>query len=347
MLALNVNLWVYFAFTIIGTFSIFGLAFAYIADTTTVQERSKWYGLLLVAVYLALILGAIPSLFLSRRAVCICAGVSCFFVLAYVIMYLPESLHAEAYAHLNDDHHHDDHHAGEHTRAHADTDGMATVDLDGNAYQTGPVPQKKSSADQAGNGVSVAAAAASTSGDAGGNGGGGNNQITVNGQKSMTNAPISDMNAPAHSEFYQPLAALRFAVSTKFMLYMSLTVLFSQLAEIGILNTIFLYLKKEMDFTKDNLAGLLMVVGMSSLLSMVFVYPPLLKHWGEKKVIVFSVVANMIRVLLYLGLKKKWQVYLLECFSGFGLMSFAGMRVHAMQVLNRSDPFKLVSYGVS
>jgi len=142
--------------------------------------------------------------------------------------------------------------------------------------------------------------------------------------------------AGADEAEHHPLRTLRYAFSSRFMRFMSATLGLANLAEFGILSTIFLYLKLELNFEKKDLGLLMVTIGLSAMISMAAVFTLLMKRLGEQRVIVFSLCMNGLRIGLYMAMKQKWEVYVLECFAGFGLMSEAGESVMLLYRISHS-----------
>ena len=66
----------------------------------------------------------------------------------------------------------------------------------------------------------------------------------------------------------------------------------------GILETTLLYLKDELGYNQEDNAGILVVAGFTSAITLALVFPPAAKRFPERNIIKFSLFVNGIDVVI-------------------------------------------------
>lgn len=126
----------------------------------------------------------------------------------------------------------------------------------------------------------------------------------------------------AASKSMNPCVALRLAFSSASHRQIALVILFSQLAQNGVIEVAMLYLRRHLAFTKTDNSLLLLSMGGWAVVVMCVLMPLMLKRWSEKSVLILSLSMDLIHQLLYLSLPDKKYMYFIAFCQGFGFGSF-------------------------
>ncbi|XP_059159087.1 hippocampus abundant transcript 1 protein-like isoform X2 [Physella acuta] len=107
-----------------------------------------------------------------------------------------------------------------------------------------------------------------------------------------------------------PFGALKKVGQDLLILLLCVTVFLSYLPEAGEYSSIFVYLRLIMDFSKEEVASYIAVVGVLSVLAQTLILALLMKYIGHKQTIMFGLVFEIIQLTCYGFASQHWIIWL-------------------------------------
>ncbi|CAL1542359.1 unnamed protein product [Lymnaea stagnalis] len=107
-----------------------------------------------------------------------------------------------------------------------------------------------------------------------------------------------------------PFGALKKVGQDILILLLCVTVFLSYLPEAGEYSSIFVYLRLIMDFSKEEVASYIAVVGVLSVLAQTLILALLMKYIGHKQTIMFGLVFEIIQLTCYGFASQHWIIWL-------------------------------------
>ncbi|XP_025111607.1 hippocampus abundant transcript 1 protein-like isoform X1 [Pomacea canaliculata] len=126
-----------------------------------------------------------------------------------------------------------------------------------------------------------------------------------------------------------PFGALRKVSQDQLILLLCTTVFLSYLPEAGEYSSIFVYLRLVMEFTKENVASYIAMVGVLSVLAQTLILSLLMKYLGHKHTIMIGLLFEIIQLACFGFATQNWIIWTAGCMAAVSSITYPAISAFA------------------
>ncbi|KAL8586789.1 Hippocampus abundant transcript 1 protein [Nucella lapillus] len=119
-----------------------------------------------------------------------------------------------------------------------------------------------------------------------------------------------------------PFGALRKVSHDQLILLLSMAVFLSYLPEAGEYSSIFVYLKLVLDFSRENVASYIAMVGVLSVLAQTLILSVLMKYLGHKHTIMIGLMFEIVQLSCYGFATQTWILWVAGCMAAMSSITY-------------------------